>query len=79
MIISSKVFMELIERMTIMELRLKRFEERVETLEKRPIMVDTTEELNGKRQPSIEDIYNELMNGVRDEKLGRVKLTDGTD
>ena len=33
--VDSKTFMELVERMTVMELRLKQAEERIKTLEKK--------------------------------------------
>ena len=79
MFVSSKTFMELVERMTVMELRLKRAEERIKTLENRPIIVDAKEEPNGRKSYDMNEIYDDLMNGVKDEKLGRVRLTDGTD
>jgi hypothetical protein len=77
--VDSKTFMELVERMTVMELRLKQQDERIKTLENRPIIVDAKVEPNGKKDYDITEIYDDLMNGVKDEKLGRVRLTDGTD
>lgn len=77
--VESKTFMELVERMTVMELRLKQAEERIKTLENRPIIVDAKEEPNGKKTYDITEIYDDLMNGATDKKLGRVRLTDGTD
>jgi hypothetical protein len=71
--------MELVERMTMMELRIKQQNERIKTLENRPIIVDAKEETNGRKSYDMNEIYDDLMNGVKDEKLGRVRLTDGTD
>ena len=79
MFVSDKVFMELVERMTVMELRLKQDEERIKTLEDRPIIVDSTENPNGRKTYDMNEIYDELVNGVPDSSLGRVRLTDGTD
>ena len=83
MFVSSKTFMELVEKMTRMEceykLEIKRLQERVETLEKRPIAVQEDEGVNARKNPDMYTIYDELMNGVVDRELGRVKLTDGTD
>lgn len=77
--VDSKTFMELVERMTVMELRIKQQDERIKTLEDRPIIVDSKVETNGKKDYGMNEIYDELMNGVMDRELGRVKLTDGTD
>ena len=77
--VDSKTFMELVERMTIMELRIKKQDERIKTLENRPIMVDSKVEPNGRKTYDMNEIYDELVNGVPDSSLGRVRLTDGTD
>lgn len=77
--VDSKTFMELVERMTVMELRIKKQDERIKTLENRPIIVESKEEPNGRKTYDITEIYDDLMNGKTDEKLGRVRLTDGTD
>ena len=79
MFVSSRTFMELVERMTVMELRLKQQDERIKTLENRPIVEDAKEDPNGRKSYDLNEIYDDLMNGVKDEKLGRVRLTDGTD
>jgi hypothetical protein len=83
MFVSSKTFMELVEKMTRMEcehkMEVKRLEERIETLEKRPIVLQEDQHPNAKKNPDMHTIYDELVNGVVDDKLGRVKLTDGTD
>lgn len=79
MFVDSKTFMELVERMTVMELRIKQQDERIKTLENRPSIVDAKEEPNGRKLYDMNEIYDDLMNGVKDEKLGRVRLTDGTD
>ena len=83
MFVSSKTFMELVEKMTRMEceykLEIKRLQERVETLEKRPIMVTEDQQPNAKKNPDMHTIYDELVNGIVDESIGRVRLTDGTD
>lgn len=77
--VNSKTFMELVERMTVMELRIKQQDERIKTLEDRPIIVDAKEQPNGRKSYDMNEIYDDLMNGVKDEQLGRVRLTDGTD
>ena len=79
MFVSSKTFMELVERMTRLEVENQRLKERIETLEKRPIAVTEEEGINARKNPDMNTIYDELMNGVVDNELGRVKLTDGTD
>lgn len=77
--VGSRTFMELVERMTVMELRIKQQDEQIKTLENRSIIVDAKEEPNGRKTYDMNEIYDDLMNGVKDEKLGRVRLTDGTD
>lgn len=83
MIISSKTFMELVAKVTRMEcehkMEVKRLEERIETLEKRPIILQDDQPINAKKTPDMHTIYDELMNGVVDDSIGRVRLTDGTD
>lgn len=83
MFISSKTFMELVEKVTRMELEhkheIKRLNERIETLEKRPIILQEDQHINEKKNPDMHTIYDELMNGVVDDSIGRVRLTDGTD
>ena len=83
MFVSSKTFMELVEKMTRMDmaykLEIKRLEERIETLEKRPILAQEEESVNARKNPDMHTIYDELVNGIVDDKLGRVRLTDGTD
>ena len=83
MFVSSKTFMELVAQVTRMEcehkLEIKRLHERIETLEKRPIMVTEDQQPNAKKNPDMHTIYDELVNGIVDESIGRVRLTDGTD
>ena len=79
MFVDSKTFMELVAKVTRLELEKERLEKRIETLEKRPIMVQAEEGVNERKKPDMHTIYDELVNGVVDDKLGRVKLTDGTD
>lgn len=82
MFVSSKTFMELVERQVRMEaemgLRIKQLEERVETLEKRPIMAESSKGAQDSSD-TIEKLYHEMMDGVKDEKAGRVIYTDGRD
>lgn len=83
MVVDSKTFMELVEKVTRMEimqkLEVERLEKRIETLEKRPIVAYQEDDANERKTPDMDTIYDELVNGVVDTKLGRVKLTDGTD
>lgn len=79
MIVSSKTFMELVERITRMEmehaLHVKRLEERIEVLERRPIVAPS--EGSKASALSAERLYEEMMYGVKDETTGRVVYTDG--
>lgn len=81
MIVSSKTFMELVEKMTRMEMtyqaEIKRLEERIVVLENRPIVLandsakDSTDEM--------ERLFEEMTMGVKDINTGRVVYTDGRD
>ena len=81
MFVSSKTFMELVERMTRMEMehaiQVKRLEERIEVLEKRPIVIadDSAKESTDK----MERLFEEMTMGVKDINTGRVTYTDGRD
>lgn len=81
MIVSSKTFMELVERMTRMELEhaahVKRLEDRIEVLEKRPIIL--TDDSAKKSTDEMERLFEEMTMGVKDINTGRVVYTDGRD
>lgn len=81
MIVSSKTFMELVERMTRMELEhaahVKRLEERIEVLEKRPIIL--ADDSAKKSTDKMERLFEEMTMGVKDINTGRVVYTDGRD
>jgi DTW domain-containing protein YfiP len=81
MVVDAKVFMELVEKQTRMELemslRMKQLETRLETLEKRPIALD--DESDKKSSDAALKLYHEMTDGVKDEKAGRVIYTDGRD
>lgn len=79
MFVDSKTFMELVAKVTRLEIENERLEKRIETLEKRPIVVQEEEGVNARKNPDMHTIYDELVNGIVDDKLGRVRLTDGTD
>ena len=81
MFVSSKTFMELVERMTRMEMehaiQVKRLEERIEVLEKRPIIL--ADEQEPKRPESTFKLFEEMTSGVKNPNTGRVEYTDGRD
>ena len=78
--INAKVFMELVERMTLLEQKCADLERRVGTVEKRPIHLKVDEAEEEPRQDEVaKRMYHELMHGIVDEKMGRVKFTDGRD
>ncbi len=76
MFIDAKVFAGIIEKQTRMEVEMQRMKERIEVLEKRPVMlnIDTKEDDSSK---AMAKMYHEMTDGVKDEKLGRVVYTDG--
>lgn len=82
MFVSSKTFMDLVEKQTRMELQyqleIKRLEDRIETLEKRPIVIDSGKGAEDSTDDMVK-LYHEMTAGVKDEKAGRVILTDGRD
>lgn len=78
MFVSSKTFMELVERMTKMQMEIETLKERVKTLENRPIIVDKTDDKN-REEFDMNRIFDEVVNGVPDRVTGKVRLTDGTD
>ena len=81
MFVDSKTFMELVEKLTRVELEhkaeVKRLEERIEVLEKRPIVLadDSAEKSTDKMQR----LFEEMTMGVKDINTGRVTYTDGRD
>lgn len=81
MFVSSRVFMELVQRQERMEaehrLQVKRLEDRIEVLEKRPIVLG--EDPAEKSTDKMQRIFEEMTNGVKDINTGRVVYTDGRD
>ena len=81
MYVTSKTFMELVERMTRMEMehaiQVKRLEERIEVLEKRPIVL--ADDSPKKSTDTMERLFDEMTRGVKDINTGRVTYTDGRD
>lgn len=81
MFVSSKTFMELVEKMTRMEMayqaETKRLEDRIKVLENRPIVLadDSAEKSSDK----MERLFEEMTMGVKDINTGRVTYTDGRD
>jgi hypothetical protein len=75
--VDAKVFMQLVETVTTLKLKCAKLEERVETLEKRPVIIQATgEEKKDESNLSLQQ-YQELMDGVADVNTGRVRYTDG--
>jgi phage shock protein A len=80
MLISAKTIIELVRQQEQMksafELQIRQLNERIETLEKRPILVEskTDEEKSSK---TMETLFLEMTEGVKDDKAGRVIYTDG--
>ena len=81
MIVSSKTFMELVERMTRMDLEhkaeVKRLEDRIKVLENRPIVL--ADDSPKKSTDMMERLFEEMTMGVKDINTGRVTYTDGRD
>ena len=81
MFVSSKTFMELVQKMTLMEFeyraKIKCLEERIEVLEKRPIVLadDSAKQSTDK----MERLFEEMTMGVKDINTGKVTYTDGRD
>lgn len=81
MFVSSKTFMELVERMTRMELEhaahVKRLEDRIKVLEDRPIVL--ADDSAKKSTDKMERLFEEMTMGVKNPNTGRVEYTDGRD
>lgn len=81
MFVSSKTFMELVQKMTRMELeyqaKIKCLEERIEVLEKRPIVL--ADDSAKKSTDKMERLFEEMTMGVKDINTGKVTYTDGRD
>lgn len=80
--VNAKVFMELVQRIERMDaehkMEVKRLNERIETLEKRPIILEGKSDAD-KSSDDMMKLYRELTDGVKDERAGRVIYTDGRD
>ena len=75
--VNAEVFMKLVERVTVLEHKLQRAEEEIETLKKRPIIFgDKDEDENKKKTSNPAEILDELLNGKPNDE-GRVIYTDG--
>ena len=81
MFVSSKTFMELVEKMTRMETtyqaEIKRLEDRINVLENRPIVL-ADDSAKGSTD-EMERLFEEMTMGVKDINTGRVTYTDGRD
>lgn len=81
MIVSSKTFMELVERMTRMEMmhetEVKRLEDRIKVLENRPIVLANDSAKDS--TDTMERLFEEMTMGVKNPNTGRVEYTDGRD
>lgn len=81
MFVSSKTFMELVEKMTRMETtyqaEIKRLEDRIKVLENRPIVL--ADDSGKKSTDKMERLFEEMTMGVKDINTGRVVYTDGRD
>ena len=73
--VDAKTFMLVVEKITRLETETERLKEEVETLKKRPIVIETREE-NEDTPIDSKRILDELLNGTPDE-AGRVVYTDG--
>ena len=71
--VNAKVFMELVQAVEELRFENKRLREDVETLKKRPIIV---ERKNSEDDIDAETLLDELLNGKAD-KSGRIIYTDG--
>lgn len=71
--VNAKVFMELVKEVTELRGETKLLREEVETLKKRPIIVERKSEDD---DVDAEVLLDELLNGKKDEH-GRVIYTDG--
>lgn len=82
MIVSSNTFMELVEKMTRMEMayqaEIKRLEERIVVLENRPIVLADASAKNPKDEETFK-LFEEMTRGVKNPNTGRVEYTDGRD
>ncbi|MBQ3019136.1 MAG: hypothetical protein IJD77_00935 [Clostridia bacterium] len=78
MFVNAKTFMELVQKLTALELMVKGLQDRITTLEKRPIYEgnQSDDETEANR---VMDLYTKMFSGEKDPKLGRVRYTDGTD
>lgn len=81
MIISSKTFMELVEKVTRMEMehaiQVKRLEDRIKVLEDRPIVLANDSAKDS--TDTMERLFEEMTMGVKNPNTGRVEYTDGRD
>ena len=81
MFVDSKTFMELIAKVTRIELEHKadveRLENRIKTLENRPIVI--ADDSAKKSTDKMERLFEEMTMGVKDINTGRVTYTDGRD
>lgn len=82
MFVSSKTFMELVEKMTRMEFEyqaeVRRLQDRIAVLEKRPIVL-ADDGSASKSSDKMERLFEEMTMGVKDINTGRVTYTDGRD
>lgn len=73
MFVNAKVFMELVQAIEELRFENRRLREDIETLKKRPIIV---ERKNPEEDIDAETLLDELLNGKANEN-GRVIYTDG--
>ena len=76
--ISAKTIMELLERIIRAEGKAAELELRVKKLEERPIVSEAVQKNKGVDEDvNASKVVEELLNGIPDEKIGRVRYTDG--
>ena len=74
--VSEKTFMQLIERVTKAEMKAEAALQALNVMRNGSVSV-SADEKSGEKDVNANKLLDELLNGVPDEKLGRVKYTDG--
>lgn len=84
LLVRTKVFMELIERITRVELENKQLHKEIQAVRQEIALLKKKDDAKpqigeDENEDDLSSLVHEIMHGVPDKITGKVKLTDGTE
>ena len=81
LLVRTKVFMELIERITKAEIENKNLQKEIQTVRQEVALLKKKDgaTTNATEEEDLSSLVHEIMHGIPDKLTGKVRLTDGTE